>query len=80
MWGYWKAHNLEPGTNLIRHHFKSIGLPDWVPESQEVVSPFPCLHLSQPSKANNLMLQTIYVVTQVDSQGCVLIAVVPCQT
>lgn len=36
MWGYWRAHNLEPGTNLIAHHFKLIGLPDWIPEAQEV--------------------------------------------
>lgn len=39
MWGYWRAHNLEPGTNLIAHHFKLIGLPDWIPEKQEVVIP-----------------------------------------
>ena len=38
MWGYWRAHNLEPGTNLIAHHFKLIGLPEWIPEEQEVVS------------------------------------------
>ena len=37
MWGYWRAHNLEPGANLIAHHFKLIGLPDWIPERQEVV-------------------------------------------
>lgn len=36
MWGYWRAHNLEPGTNLIAHHFKLLGLPDWIPEHQEV--------------------------------------------
>ena len=45
MWGYWKAHNLDPGTNLIRHHFKLLGLPEWIPEEQEVVrSAFATLH------------------------------------
>lgn len=43
MWGYWRAHNLEPGTNLIAHHFKLIGLPDWIPEEQEVVRSSPLL-------------------------------------
>lgn len=37
MWGYWKAHRLEPGSNIIAHHFNLIGLPGWIPESQEVV-------------------------------------------
>lgn len=35
---YLKEHKLSPGTNLLRHHFGLMGLPDWISEEQEVVS------------------------------------------
>ena len=37
-WAYRKQLDLAPGTNLIHHYFERIGLPDWVPKSQELVS------------------------------------------
>ena len=64
MWGYWRAHNLEPGTNLIAHHFKLIGLPDWIPEAQEVVILIPtgflalCLVLSSRAAAKHYLISS----------------------
>ena len=36
--GYRKDLGLAPGTNLIHHYFGRIGLPDWVPKLQKLVS------------------------------------------
>lgn len=42
---YRKAHSLPLGSNLIRHHLGLIGLPEWMPEEQEIV------RLPQPKNA-----------------------------
>ena len=41
-WAYRKQLDLAPGTNLIHHYFERIGLPDWVPKSQELVRLLRC--------------------------------------
>lgn len=57
MWGYLKAHELELGDNIIAHYFKMIGLPDWIPEHQEVVHPslaFPVIPRSPSAESGNV--------------------------